>query len=76
MPSPIVWNPCISPPILLDSHIEVRNMGKVVVKQLRDIVEKTHREWKVQGTKPELRTMEQSVGLIRRLEMAFPKWIS
>jgi len=51
-------------------------MGKVVVKQLRDIVEKTHREWKVQGTKPELRTMEQSVGLIRRLEMAFPKWIS
>jgi hypothetical protein len=43
MPSPIVRNSCISPPILPNSHIEVGRMGKAIVNQFRPIVKKAHR---------------------------------
>jgi hypothetical protein len=35
MPSPTVWNPCISPPILLDSHIEVGQSGRETIEGYR-----------------------------------------
>jgi hypothetical protein len=46
MPSPIVWNLRISPPIIRNSHIEVGRMGKVVLNQLRPIAKKAHRNYK------------------------------